>query len=85
MRNKIKDLNNHLFAQLEKISDEDLTAEQIEKEVVRSKSIVDLSNAIVSNAKITLEAAKMLEKDHPSTASAIASIFINDKIAIENE
>ncbi len=32
MKNKLADLNNHLFAQLERLSDEDLAPEQIEQE-----------------------------------------------------
>lgn len=33
MKNKLVDLNNHLFAQLERLGDEDLSAEQLEQEV----------------------------------------------------
>lgn len=35
MKNKLSDLNNHLFAQIERLGDEDLTAEQIGQEVER--------------------------------------------------
>lgn len=32
MKNTLGDLNNHLFAQLEKLSDEDLSEEELDKE-----------------------------------------------------
>ena len=40
MKNKLGDLNNHLFAALERLSDEDMTAEQIEQEAKRASAIV---------------------------------------------
>lgn len=43
MKNKLIDLNNHLFAQLERLSDEDLTKEQIEQEVRRTEAVVSVS------------------------------------------
>lgn len=50
MKNKLTDLNNHLFAQLERLSDENLTPEQIEQEVKRTDAIVDVSEQIVRKA-----------------------------------
>ena len=38
MKNTLQDLNNHLFAQLERLTNEDLTDEQLEHEIKRSKS-----------------------------------------------
>ena len=63
MKNKLTDLNNHLFAQLERLSDEDLTAEQIELEVKRADAIVSVSDQIVDTARIQLSAIKLIA-DH---------------------
>jgi len=60
MKNKLTDLNNHLFAQLERLSDEDLTAEQIAQEVNRTEAIVSVSEQIVKNADIQLKAVTIL-------------------------
>lgn len=60
MKNRLTDLNNHLFAQLERLSDEDLTLEQIEQEVTRTDAIVAVSDQIISNAEIVLKGAKLL-------------------------
>ena len=65
MKNKLSDLTNHLFAQLERLGDEDLTAEQIDQEVKRSEAIVSLSDQVVGNANLQLKAAKLFA-DHGS-------------------
>jgi hypothetical protein len=60
MKNKFKDLNDHLFAQLERLSDEDLTEEQLKKEVVRSHAMVAVSNKIVAAAGLQLKAVALV-------------------------
>lgn len=59
MKNKLSDLNNHLFAQLERLSDEDLNSEQLEMEIERAKSISSISSQIVSNAQLQLKAVEL--------------------------
>lgn len=63
MKNKLTDLNNHLFAQLERLSEEGLTDEQIETEVKRTDAIVDVSSEIIRTADLQLKAVKILA-DH---------------------
>lgn len=60
MKNKLIDLNNHLFAQLERLSEEGLTPDQIENEVKRTEAIVSVSQQIVSNADLALKGAKLV-------------------------
>ena len=52
------DLNNHLFAELERLGDEDLTQEELEKEIARADAITKVGNVLVNNAKTALEATK---------------------------
>jgi len=66
MKNKLGDLNNHLFAQLERLADEDLSAEQIEQEVKRANAIVSVADQVVNNADLQLKAAKLFA-EHGNT------------------
>ena len=60
-RNKLTDLNDHLFTALERLNDEDLEDPQkIEGEVKKAKAIVGISDQIIKSAAITLEAVKMV-------------------------
>jgi len=66
MKNKLSDLTNHLFAQMERLGEEDLSPEQIDKEVKRTEAIVSVSDQIIGNANLQLKAAKLFA-DHGST------------------
>lgn len=63
MKNKLSDLNNHLFAQLERMADEGMTAEQIDQEAKRAEAIVSVADQITRNAELQLKAAKLFA-DH---------------------
>ncbi|MEL4249352.1 hypothetical protein [Shewanella xiamenensis] len=56
MKNTLIDLNNHLFAQLERLSDEDLKGEVLREEIARSKSVTQVSSQIIANARLALDA-----------------------------
>lgn len=58
MKNKLTDLNNHLFAQIERLGDEEISKEDLEKEIKRSKAISEISSKIVDNARVSLDAIK---------------------------
>lgn len=62
MKNKMTDLNNHLFAQLERLGDEELTSDELEKEIERSKAIANIASNIVEGARVSVEALKVMEK-----------------------
>ncbi|EJB8414082.1 hypothetical protein ACJPQX_02950 [Vibrio vulnificus] len=58
MKNQLTDLNDHLFAQIERLGDESLKGPELEMEVARSKAITAVSQQIVNNAQLVLEGAK---------------------------
>ena len=58
-RNKISDLNNHLFAQLEKLNDDELKGDQLTTEVERARAMSSLASQIINSTKLTLDAMKM--------------------------
>ena len=62
-RNTLGDLNNHLFAQLERLNDEEITGEKLEDEVIRSKAVIGVSKQIIANANVVLK-AKSIELEY---------------------
>ena len=56
MKNKLTDLNDHLFAQLERLGDEDLSAEDAEFEIKRSNAVTSIAREVISNAGLVLKA-----------------------------
>lgn len=56
MNNKLSDLNNHLFAELERLSDEDLKGEELENEIDRARAITAVSTQIINNGALALRA-----------------------------
>ena len=60
MKNKLTNLNDHLFMQLERLGDESLDADQIDQEVKRSGAMVQVADQIIANANLHLKAVKMV-------------------------
>lgn len=56
MKNTLNDLNNYLFAEIERLDDESLTEDQLFKETRRAKAIANVSSQIISNANLQLKA-----------------------------
>lgn len=56
MNNKLVDLNNHLFAQIERLSDESISSDELEQEINRSRAITSVATQIISNGVLALKA-----------------------------
>lgn len=60
MKNKLIDLNDHLFEQLERLNDEGLTPEDLAREVTRTDAMIKVSEQIINTAGIALRGAELV-------------------------
>jgi len=58
MKNKLTDLNNHLFAQIERLSDESLKGDKLIEELERTKAVAVISREILTVGKLAFEVEK---------------------------
>jgi hypothetical protein len=62
MKNKLLDLNNHLFAEIERLGDENLLGDKLLEEICRAKAVCDVAGQIISGGRLALEAAKAADE-----------------------
>lgn len=55
------DLNNHLFSQLEKLLDSDLSDDELKKEIARAGAVSSIAANIIQNANTAIKAMSMFE------------------------
>jgi len=61
-KNKITDLNDHLFLQLERLGDEELTGDKLCEEIARAKAISSLSSQIIQGSRVIIEAMRVVHE-----------------------
>ena len=62
MNNKLSDLNNHLFAEIERLSDEELNEDELKSEIDRARAITSVSKQIIENGALALKAEKFKQE-----------------------
>jgi len=61
MKNTLTELHDYLFEQLERVSDDTLKENELRLEVERSRAMTHLTNSIISNGRLALDAQKFKE------------------------
>lgn len=74
MKNRLTDLNDALFAQLERLSDEGMTPEAVAIEISRAGAVVQVADKIVANAKLQLDAVKLVAEHGDRFKNALPMI-----------
>ena len=59
MKNKLSDLNNYLFEALERLTDDSLSDEALQREINRSEAMTSVAETIIHSGELTLKAAKV--------------------------
>ena len=57
-KNTMMDLQNLIMAQIETVQDQDLTDEELDREIRKSQAVVSLSGRAIDNARLMLDADK---------------------------
>lgn len=52
MRNTLEDLNDHLFEALERLNDDELTDDQLDREIKRAEGMTKVADKIIQNAEL---------------------------------
>jgi hypothetical protein len=59
MMNKLSDLNNILFEQLERINDDELSGDALEEQLKKSKMVAAFSSNIIKCGQLQLDAIEL--------------------------
>ena len=84
MQNTLTDLNNHLFAQLERLGDEDLKGDKLTEEINRARAISDIATQVISNGSLVLKAKTFMheygagEKDESKMPPMLKAAFMGE-------
>ena len=54
-RSTLGDLNLHLFAQLERLGDEDIKGDELREEINRAEAVSTIAQQIISNGALVLK------------------------------
>ena len=62
MKNTLSDLNNYLFESIERLNDDALDMDGLEKEIKRSEAVQKIAKTIIDNGTLALQAKKHLDE-----------------------
>lgn len=62
MKNKLSDLNNYLFESIERLNDDSLSMEELDKEIKRSEAVQKVAKTIIDNGALALSAKKHFDE-----------------------
>jgi len=62
MKNRLEDLNNLLFEQLERLNDDDASPEEVEKEIEKSKAMTQVADRILETQELAFNIFKKADE-----------------------
>ena len=84
--NNLNDLNEILFSQIRKLENNDLTDEQLDREIRKSESITKTATVILKNAELALDAQKQFDEYGTGRTVDIPLLGIsNEGLMVENK
>lgn len=79
MKNTLTDLNNYLFEQMERLQDDSLDEEALEREIKRSEAVNKVAKTIIDNGALALQAKKHLDEYGKGDRVELPMLGMTDK------
>lgn len=78
-KNQLLDLNDILFDELNKLMDDNLTQDKLEKELKISKQVVSVSQTIINNANMLLQAKKYFDTTQDDNSKLVPLLSLEER------
>mgnify|MGYP001024843483 CR=1 FL=1 len=80
MKNTLEDLNNHLFEAMERLNNDDLTDEELDRELKRADGMTKVAGQIIQNAELAYKTMVHMSKyGYKSSREANAPVMLTMK------
>lgn len=79
MKNTLGDLNNYLFESIERLNDDSLSSEELDKEIRRSEAVQKVAKTIIDNGALALSAKKHFDEMGSDLNVEIPLLGVTDK------
>ena len=81
MKTSLKDLNNYLFEELERLNDDETLDQDnnLDKELKRAKAISNIGSTIVNNAKTIIDGFKLADELGMENVNNVLKLGYNDE------
>lgn len=79
MKNTLSDLNNYLFESIERLLDDELSDDELEKEIKRTETVQKVAKTIIDNGALALQAKKHFDEYGIEQNVEIPLLGITDK------
>jgi hypothetical protein len=71
MKNKIDDVRDHLFEALERLKDEDIDGETLDREIRRAKAVREVADSIIGTAKAETDRLRLVSDTGLKSGTAL--------------
>lgn len=78
-KTSLNDLNEYLFQEMDRLTNEDLSEEELEKEIKRSEALQKVAKTIIDNGALALQAKKHMDEYGKGDNIELPMLGITDK------
>ena len=75
----LNDLNEYLFQELDRLTNDNLSAEELDKEIKRSDALQKVAKTIIDNGTLALQAKKHLDEYGKGDGVELPLLGVTDK------